>query len=75
MLITFVIGLYLWTVLGLIMLYFAETQYGMQGCIAEFVVGPFTIKWEWFSPLFLFMMVSAAIAGISAMWALRKRGE
>ena len=70
----FVAGMALYKGIGLLILYWAEVNYGMSNCIGEFAVGPVMIEWAWFSPLFYVMILFGLLAAVSAVLAFKKRG-
>lgn len=55
---------FLYKSIGIVMVYFAETKYGMSGC-AEFVSFPFgiNIEYRWFSPMF-FLFAFLTLMGL-----------
>ena len=72
-LVTVAIGIYLYKAIGLIFLYWAEVTYGLSGCIGEFTVGPFGIRWEWFDFLFWIMLFFTLAGAITAVLAWKRK--
>lgn len=67
------VGMLIYKVLGLFVLYMAEVQYGMSNCIGQFQVGPILVEWEWFEPLHLLGVILGIGAVIAAILAFRKK--
>jgi len=74
MLILVIVFAYLYRMIGVIMIYFAETRYGMSGC-AEGISLPHGIKIEysWYSPLFMIGFVFALISLVGIIFKMRNR--
>jgi len=68
-------GMVIYKIIGLFVLYIAEVQYGLTGCIGEFTVGPLTIQWDWYEPLHIFAVILGIGAAIAAIMAFKKRGD
>jgi len=74
MLILVIAFAYLYRMIGVIMIYFAETRYGMSGC-AEGISLPNGIKIEysWYSPLFMIGFVFALISLVGIIFKMRSK--
>jgi hypothetical protein len=70
----FTVGMVVYKAVGLVILWYAEVQYGMSDCIGQFQLGPIIVEWAWYSSLYFFMIIVGSISVITAVLAYKKKG-
>jgi len=76
--ISMIVLMFLWSYLGVLMVYFAETTYGQSNCIEVIDLGFVNIEFAWFTP-FLMIGVGMALISLFAMlyrfWRRKSGGD
>lgn len=71
--ITWVISFFIYKGVGLLMVFIAETQYGMENCVEILDLGLIELPYEKFNPIYILGTLFAAYAFIAFLYEIWKR--